>query len=261
MSTAPLNSSATLPAAGWPLLAAWKRTLTVVIGLAWVANLMLLLVAVGWILADGRSPQTPLEYWQRALSGNRYDSLALPLRVAVGVAAATLLLLLASVLLGPRKFRGLRSWLLATTTACCWFGLIACWPTLYWQGQQARLAAILPEANQLVEALQADWPTEDGWDENLGAYMAYPKPVPRTLLLLGETQIPATEIAIVCIEKSPAGALRLELGGFESGAWLEWRGDGSPPQSYVGGLNTRYELVDYAPLAAGWCVVRYSANS
>ena len=53
--------------------------------------------------------------------------------------------------------------------------------------------------------------------------------------------------------------MRFELAGAETGAWLEWRGDGSEPRSFVGGLDTKYVVVQAARLSAEWFLVRYRA--
>jgi hypothetical protein len=62
------------------------------------------------------------------------------------------------------------------------------------------------------------------------------------------------------IERSEAGGLRFELAGPEGGAWVEWHPAGERPASFVGGLETRYELARSADLGEGWFVARYRAR-
>lgn len=151
-------------------------------------------------------------------------------------------------------------WLLAIGVASCWCGLFASWSELYWKGQQTRLTETLPEATEFVQSLRFDWPIQDGTIKGIGMFLAYPKSAPSTLLMIGESRVPKTLLRFSAIEQTADGALRLELAGAENGAWLEWRPDGSIPESFVGGLQTTYTIVKSARLTENWIAVRYETS-
>jgi hypothetical protein len=133
------------------------------------------------------------------------------------------------------------------------------WPTAYWFGQQQRVKAVLPAAESLVETLRSHWPTDDSYLPELGPFLAYPLSGPTALLPLRTTAFPKTDLQYSAVERTGNEAMRFELAGGEHGAWLEWRGDGSEPKSFVGGLDTEYVAVKAAHLSADWFLVRYRA--
>ena len=62
------------------------------------------------------------------------------------------------------------------------------------------------------------------------------------------------------IERDPSGGLRFALSGAERGDWLEWHPAGHAPQSFIGGLEDRHELLQAAALGDGWHLARYQPD-
>jgi hypothetical protein len=237
---------------------------------AWVLNFVLLAGAIAWIFCDGRSLRQieSLENWLGITQSVASPSLRSPYRTvpippaAIGLALAglTLLAMFSSLFLRSSQFRTTRWWLGFMGVACGWLGTLTTWPEIYWRGQQHRLQAKLGAAASIVETVTAKWPVSDGEIAGVGAFLAYPRERPNTLLMLGESSSPRAAIQFSAIERSADGAIRLELAGSETGAWLEWRPDKTRPQSFVGGLQTHYTLQRYRYLAPHWYLVRYCAS-
>lgn len=230
---------------------------------AWMANLALWIGVAWWIAASGTSIRTIDAASRQALrltTGNGEPSFSDPGWVVLWVPVAVLatgLLMFISVLLGPRPFRTIRYWLLLVAAFAAWASLGTARQDLHWVGQQHRLAGKLPAASPLVDQLRQDWPVDESGTDVLGPYLAYPKPNPTTLLLATNAPLEGTDLSISAVERSPAGAICMELAGDESPAWLEWRPSDDEPHSFTSGLETRYEVGQFARLAPHWYLVRY----
>jgi len=233
--------------------------------LAWVTNLVLLGTALFWVSCDGRCPQTVEGLWDTVIHAKptAIADFAAKANFVLwglgGVAVSTLGVLLGLVL-GPKRCRGMRAWLLAMGLVSFWCGLGSAWSMLYWEGQQFRVTRHLPQIQSLASSLRAEWPQQDGETPELGCFLAYPKHNPSTLMLLGSVDALDSTVGVAAIERTPDGAIVFELTGPEAGAWLEWRSDGSAPKSFVGGMQTCYQLKRLAPLGSQWWLVRYNLS-
>jgi hypothetical protein len=232
----------------------------------WMLNVALLLGAGVWILLDGRFPQGVTDFRAHASSLLRApgaeapksdvgDRIAGLYAIALG-GAATLLLIAAALVIGPPRHRRVRSWLALTALVAGWLALAVAWPDLAWQGAQWRMARQIAAFEPAATSLRTDWPADDDQRDAVGAFMAYPQPNPTMLLLLAPKEGAAGR-RFSAVERSPAGALRFELMGAESGDWLEWHPTGSVPQSFISGLRGDYQLIRAAPLRDGWYAARY----
>ncbi|HEX4414634.1 MAG TPA: hypothetical protein VH107_13460 [Lacipirellulaceae bacterium] len=242
-----------------------------VVGLIWAANFPLLVAGFVWVYGWGQS-RGVLELVHRALamtSANPGFLVRDPARLEQGVrivefavflVACSLAIMLASLLLGPRRYQTTRMWLIFTGLACGWLGLVMTWPAVYWFGQQHRASKLVSAAESTVTALQSHWPTMDGELPELGPFLAYPSSAPMALLPLSDASFANTRVPFSAVERTGDGVMRFELRGSELGAWLEWRKDDSEPESFVGGLETHYDVDRAARLAPHWFLVRYRAN-
>jgi hypothetical protein len=177
------------------------------------------------------------------------------------LAAGTLIVALGSLLVGASRFRTLRWWLLFVALVSGWLGLWAGWPEVYWRGQQRRVGNGLDAVARFARDLQSNWPRDDGEIAGAGAFLAYPKGAPATLLFLGEAAVPDSTIRLSAIERTGEGILRFELAAGETGAWLERHSDETRPDSFVGGLETNYTLSRIKRLAPNWFLVRYRSSA
>jgi hypothetical protein len=247
------------------------RTIHAAFSCAWILNFLLLAAAFVWIVSDGRSLRTlrSLEGWLSVpesfslpdvrgrgsvTTASQAAGIGLVLALCSGLAMFT------SLFAGVSRFRTTRWWLLFMGAVCAWLGLFTTWPEIYWYGQQLRVQRKLETAANVVQILSADWPANDGEIAGVGMFLAYPKTSPTTLLMLGAGET-GRSIQFSAIERSEDGTIRLELAGSESGAWLEWRPDDRPPQSFVSGLATTYALGKFERLAPQWFLVRYHAST
>lgn len=251
----------------------WARQLIrSIVPLSWVLNIVLLCTAIAWIYMDGRS-LAALESLFGFAGWNGHTSLqtdrsivppASELVVLMSCAVATIssvLIALIGFMVGSRRFRTTRAWAVFTVLIAVWLVLLKTWPEIYWRGQQHRAVSSLPSAELTVRSLRANWPSEDGEIDGLGTFLAYPRRAPRTLLLLGDTTLPNSNLHISSIERTPNEAIRFELAGSEQGAWIEWRSEDDLPKSYVGGLRTLYVIDRMKRLAPQWFLVRYVMES
>jgi hypothetical protein len=213
----------------------------------WVVNLALLLTVSGWVFNDGRSLEK--------LSSLPSDG-GLPAAVVVGLILVSLVGILVGLFRGPTWRRSLKAWLAFTALVSAWCGLCVSWQSLYFFGQSVRLRAELPQYQALVQELRDQWPGKDGESPQLGHFLAYPLAEPRTLLLVGIAQVPGAA-PLAAVERSEKGALRFQLAGEETGAWLEWHPPASAPDSFVGGLQNHYTLLRQRPLQPGWYLTHY----
>lgn len=214
----------------------------------WVLNLALLVAVVGWIFVDGRSLGK-----MQSLPGTVSSGAA----VVISLILASFAGILLGLFQGPTWRRSLKAWLAFTALVSTWCALCVSWQSLYWLGQTVRVRGDLPVYTTLARELRDKWPVKDGKSPTLGPFLAYPLGKPRTLLPIGVANVPGADAPVAAIERSELGALRLQLAGAESGAWLEWHPDDSAPQSFTGGLQTSYELLREAELQPGWYLVRY----
>lgn len=251
-------------------LSALRRLLSIVVGVSWAINVGLLLTAAGWIYFFGESRETIALMKRAVWSGDATSGSAIldPSRLGIGVAVGLVciavalvacLAMLASLFVGCGRFRTTRMWLVFTAVVCGWLGLVVSWQSVYWFGQQQRMKAVLPAAEGLVGTLRSRWPTVDSDLPELGPFLAYPLSGPTALLPLRSATFPTTETRYSAVERTGDVAMRFELSGGEHGAWLEWRGDGSEPTAFAGGLDTSYVVAKAARLSADWFLVRYQA--
>jgi hypothetical protein len=231
----------------------------------WIVNLLAFAAICVWILVDGRFPQAvdafPAMFIQRAIYRfdgvswftSRVPYLALLGLVAFGSGAG----IFGSLFFGAREHRRLRSWLIFTVLTAAWLTLSVTWREMAWQSQTMRMNWRLSGLDSVASGLRSDWPTADGERPEIGPFMAYPQGDPRTLMLLTTPEIGGAGVPISAIEKATSGGLRFLLAGNEAGAWLEYHPPGSVPESFRGGLVTRFQLERSAPLADGWYLARY----
>jgi hypothetical protein len=216
-------------------------------GFFWVINLALLFAIAGWIFVDGRALGKLQELPGRVSVGAA---------IVVGLILASLIGILAGLFQGPAWRRSLKAWLAFTALVSAWCALCVSCPSLCWFGQTVRLRGEVPAYAALAQELRDHWPGEDGDSPTLGPFLAYPLGNPQTLLLIGVANVPGGA-PVAAVERSVNGALRFQLAGAEAGAWLEWHPEGSAPESFIGGLQTPYELLRQAELQPGWYLVRY----
>jgi hypothetical protein len=239
-----------------------------VAGFAWAINVGLLLAAFGWIYLYGESRGIVelMKYQIGAADPTAGIIVRDPSRldggVTIGIVAGVVagcaaVVMLASLFAGSARFRTTRAWLVFMAVLCGWLGLAVSWPTIYWFGQQQRLKSVLPAADAMVEALRSSWPVVDTTLPDIGPFLAYPINKPTALMPLSEAMFPKTDLRFSAVERTGDEVMRFELSGAELGAWLEWRGDGSEPRSFVGGLDTQYMVVQAARLSDKWFLVRY----
>jgi hypothetical protein len=236
----------------------------------WGANLLLLVGTFAWILWDPKFPLTAraLVHKRAFLQGESLASFFYTLspdlghRLSylvdlMGVAVLTLVGIVVTLFTGSREHRRLRTWFAFTLLVAIWLTLTVTWPEMAWQGQRIRMWTQLEGFQQVAAALRENWPKADGELPEVGTFMAYPRGNPRTLMILSAPQPPTTGIQFSAVERSDGGALRFELTGYESNAWLEWHPQDSLPESFTGGLENTYSRTKSAPLGNGWYLVRY----
>lgn len=246
-----------------------RRVANVIVGACWATNIGLLVAAFDWIYFFGESRET-IERLKQAVSiaWSTPNAIRGPSRLHMGVAVFLIsipvalgacIAMFGSLFVGRSRFRTTRMWLVFTTIVCGWLGLVVSWQTVYWFGQQQRLKPALPAADAMVRELRNGWPTADAALPDIGPFLAYPVKAPTALLPLSDAMFPKTGLRFSAVERTGDDVLRFELTGAELGAWLEWRGDGSEPRSFVGGLDSEYVVVQSARLSAEWFLVRYRA--
>lgn len=243
-----------------------RRMANVGLMFCWTMNAVLLVSAFVWVYRDGQSRSIieraqNLVSFQQALETSGAAQPLWMILVAAAVAGLTLVGMFCGLFLGAGPFRSVRMWLVFMAMTAGWLGLVVSWPEVYWSGQRQRMSAMLSPAEELARKLKANWPVEDGFMEEVGPFLAYPKGNPTTLLPLQYITFPNTAIQFSAIERSKDGAIRFELSGKEQGAWLEWRADDDPPAAFVGGLETSYNVARQQQLAPRWFLVRYRAST
>lgn len=236
--------------------------------LLWCANVVALIGATAWIFVDPRVAQH-LAAEEHKLTApfqgpnagvvdpvDPTSPRAFAITIIACIVLASLVALGAALFFGPPERRRVRSWLGLTTLVALWLGLAVGWRDLSWAGTRWRLDRQLAAFQPLADELAADWPTDDGALPGLGQFSAYPVGRPRMLMLIAADPA-ATHAPIAAVERSDAGALRFQLAGQETGAWLEWHPAGSTPASFTGGLDDPHDLAKSAPLSEHWFATRY----
>jgi hypothetical protein len=230
----------------------------------WVASIVALLAALGWICFDPHfsAAVAQLLAVTEVVQGNSsaveaFDARhGMRLQGLVGIiliAGGTLLGIFLGLFIGVKEHRSTRTWLAFIALVAAWLTLAVGWGEFAWQGQRLRLRSAVNEFDALANSLRDNWPSADGERPGLGSFMAYPQGTPRMLMML----VSETDPQIAAIERADDGALGFEIRGEEPGTWLEWHPAGSVPKTFVGGLEADYEFNRTSPLGRGWYLVRY----
>jgi hypothetical protein len=239
----------------------------VVISLCWLANVIILLAVIGWIVVDVRAGNLLSRQWTQMLPRwrtiladheiivgiNRRISWLAVLRVGAIFSAAGIL---AGLIWGAPRQRRIAAWLAATALAAVWLAALTSTSELTWMGQRWRLAQKAPKLEPIAAELQNQWPAGDGATDSLGPFSLYSTKSASVLVpLTSKTTI--VGIPLVTIERSPHGALRFQTVDQSQHPWLEWHPEGSEPASFVGGLEAYHELNRSSPLGNGWYATKY----
>jgi hypothetical protein len=253
-SAAALDASTSVPSPPWIII----RGLTI----AWALNLLAFPAAIIWLFIDPLAPRF-FAIWFRPWNQLPVElMLDMPYwRVLIGCltlmfTSIGLIFIAAALFLGPRTHRRLRSWLALTTLVALWLALFASWREFAWAGARWRLGQELDQFEPVAAALRHQWPKQDDDIPGLGYFTAYPSIEATTLLVISD-DAPPGRAPIAAVEHSDAGALRFQLAGDETGAWLEWHPAASQPASFKGGLDTKYILDRTSSLGDGWFLSRY----
>jgi hypothetical protein len=239
----------------------------------WAANVLLLVVLCGWIVANPRvGPQMDHQWrefvprWERA-HGRPPQAIAEANRRTTGLqairlgAVVTMAIIVVGLFFGAPRHRRMRSWLALTALVAAWLTVFTSYPSLAWAGQRWRVSRQLDEFEAIAAPLRSAWPFEDSSTEALGPFNAYPIGQPQVLLLLTTPPAAPQELSFAAIERSPEGALRFDLVGSDGFAWLEWQPKDSQPASFVGGLGGAHTLIRATPLGRGWYLVAYRVGA
>jgi hypothetical protein len=234
-----------------------------VLTLVWLLNFLLLATAAAWLIVDPYAPRvverlesiwTPWKNVGEFLNFPHARGRAV--QVVAAVAILGLVVVIVALFLGPPRHRRLRSWLALTTLVALWLALFASWREFAWAGARWRLGQELAQFEPVAAALRDQWPKRDDDIPGLGYFTVYPNIEATTLLVISD-DAPPGRAPIAAVEHSDAGALRFQLAGDETGAWLEWHPRGSEPASFKGGLDTKYILDRTSPLRDGWFLSNY----
>src|SRR4029079_7663159 len=173
----------------------WRKFASWLFATAWTINWLLLVAGFVFVYRFGESRDV-IERVRHALASGYWRTDAVDANatyllciVAIALMAAALFTLIAgvvSLLGGGPRFRSIRMWLIFTALVAGWLGLVVSWPEIYWRGQQRRVAAVLATAESTVRDLNVHWPQEEGELPAIGAFLAYPKGHPATLMALGD---------------------------------------------------------------------------
>ncbi|MCO8124077.1 hypothetical protein NHH03_20200 [Stieleria sp. TO1_6] len=153
----------------------------------------------------------------------------------------------------------LQTLLSITAIAALWFAIANHHRWVAWQGKRIRMVTQIDQLESIASPLRIDWPLRDGNLAEMGPFMAYPFGRPTTLILLQSPAVAGNGVCVSAVERSPAGAIKLQLVGDQSSDWAEWHPESSCPQSFVGGLADQHDLVSALSLGRGWYLVRYDA--
>jgi hypothetical protein len=166
-------------------------------------------------------------------------------------------LLLCMSWLGTRQSRSLIATIGVMSLICVWLATASYWPAIARVGKQHRLQGDLAAFETVAASLRSAWPTNDGDNSILGAFMAYPVGRPSVLIMLTLPEIAGIDASVIAVERGGDGQLRFQLAGRERGDWLEWHPQGSEPASFVGGLHELHELDRHDQIAEHWYLVTY----
>jgi hypothetical protein len=242
----------------------WGWLSAIVLALAWGVLVGALTLFVAWIYSDARVAHAidvdlGRQSWEKvSQDATTMHSQRVRIFGLAGLAAACVILI--GLFAGPRWHRSLRVWMGFLTVVAMWLALIAARHDLAWLGQERRVDRIISQFEPVALSLRRDWPIADDVTEELGPFSAYPNGRPRVLMPLLKPSARGNHAPFSVVERSPEGALRFELLGQDTGAWLEWHPGNSEPASFVGGLETEYELLRASRLAEGWYLTRYQAK-
>jgi len=247
----------------------WQARWGLAVWLMWGLNLLLLLGVIAWISSDGRS-HLMMRYLEAQVGfqpSDTYDevtvvdwsSVAGPMRAMQAIALtaiASLVGIFLGLFTGLPQQRNMKAWLALTFLFASWLTLGTAWREVHWWGQQVRLRGAISAVEPIATSLEESWPQREGTHPDLGRFLAYPSVDPRALLLLTHADVSGARFTIAAVERSPDGILRFELADSEEGVWLERR-DAGTPESFVGGVGTRYTYLRSAHLRGDWYLVRY----
>lgn len=245
-----------------------------VFSLLWASNLLLLIALVAWIWHDRgfmRPAYATIPYSSvKSMPQSSVQPTPLPkllpmtagrwlaLKFLLAAAAASLMGIVLGIFWGAPRHRNLRAWLALFALIAAWLWVGTSWPDIAWASQRVRVGRAIGAFEQIATPLRDRWPAEDDATPELGAFSAYPIGLPRVLLPL--TAREAGGFGFAAVERSAAGGLRFQLIGDDEGVWLEWHPDNEAPASFVGGLETGYELLRSSSLGRGWFLTRYESR-
>lgn len=132
------------------------------------------------------------------------------------------------------------------------------WDVIRLRGQSAELAQYAESVSEFAQQLNDAWPDQGGEIAGFGAFLAYPYGEPRTLLMLGDAQIPNTTLRVAAVERTPGQAIRFQLTGDTPDVWFEWRTAETSPTAFQGGLQQLHTPTADLEIAAKTYVVRYA---
>ncbi|WP_218933592.1 hypothetical protein [Rubripirellula lacrimiformis] len=152
-----------------------------------------------------------------------------------------------------------------TAAVALWCSLALNHSALAWQGKRMRISMRVDQLEDIAAPLRDQWPQRDSELPGIGPFMAYPFGKPSTLILLQSPPVSSPlfasdSLCVSAVERSGAGAIKLQLGGSPLEDWAEWHPRGSRPRSFTGGLSDRHSLHSSAPLGHGWFLVRYNVD-
>ena len=231
------------------LSASWAKQSGTV--LSWAAGLLPLVGISVCILFLGRS----LRALQSFPSVDGFTEVLLC--ISVVFAMFGLLGILVNLFVGPPWHRTLKVWLAYLALVSAWCGLAVSWDSLYWYGQTQRIRTQICAYEPVARLLRTNWPEEDGSHALLNSYRVYAQGDSHTLMPPAAVTPPGARVPYVSIVRSDRRALRFQLAGSETGAWLEWHPQESSPESFESGVYSHRELIRQRELIPDWYLVRY----
>ena len=177
----------------------------------WGVNLLTFFGLCAWIAWDGQFSEAASML--PAKLGRRLDEVVtlgwpvsqhtarlLGLALAGVLALGSTIGIFASLFLGSRAHRRVRSWLAFTVLVSAWLALAVSWRELAWQSQTVRLKWNLTGFEAVADTLRTDWPAADGERMGVGPFMAYPHGNPSMLMLLTTPDVAQTSALFAAIE-------------------------------------------------------------
>lgn len=247
-----------------------ERVATAVVRFCWWVQAAAIVSTLVWISVDGQFAftvhNTLRSFTGLLLSDGAYAPFVQPttgtclLGLLVVFTLASLAGIAIGLFRGSRTHRRLRSWFALTALIAAWLAVIVGWRDLGWLAQQQRLKFQLESFDKIASSLAVNWPRDDGQRNDLGTFMAYPIGQPTMLMVIAPT-ISENSPPVISVEKTSDGVIHFELGGSETGVWLEHHPANQQPHSFTGGLLINYRLVKSAPLTGGWFLCQYDATA